>query len=87
MQKWTFLYTNNNQLQRLTSFSNIYQKYKIRISEVIYFSGGSVVKESTWNAGDEGDTGSVPGWGRCPGGGHGNPLQHPFWENPTDRGA
>ena len=32
-------------------------------------------KESTWNAGVTGDTGSIPGWGRVPGGGQGNPLQ------------
>ena len=36
------------------------------------FSGGSDSKESAWNARDPG---SIPGWGRFPGGGHGNPLQ------------
>ena len=41
-------------------------------------------KESTCNAGD---IGSVPGWGRSPGEGHGNPLQYSCWENPMDRGA
>ena len=30
------------------------------------------------NAADTGDTDSVPGWGRSPGGGHGNPLQYSF---------
>ena len=30
---------------------------------------------------------SIPGWGRFPGGGHGNPLQYPCLENPLDRGA
>ena len=30
--------------------------------------------------------GSVPGWGGCPGGGHGDPLQYPGLENPMDRG-
>ena len=34
-----------------------------------------------------GDTGSVPGSGRCPGEGHGNPLQYSCLENPRDRGA
>ena len=33
------------------------------------------------------DTGSIPGLGRSPGGGHGNPLQHSCLENPMDRGA
>ena len=36
--------------------------------------GGSVGKESTCNAGDAGDTGSIPGQEDSPGGGHGNPL-------------
>ena len=39
------------------------------------------------NAGSMKDVGSVPGWGRSPGGGHGNPLQDPSLENPLDRGA
>ena len=30
---------------------------------------------------------SIPGWGRSPGGGHGNPLQYSCLENPMDRGA
>ena len=37
--------------------------------------------------GDSGDTGSIPGSGRSPGEGHGNPLQHSFLGNPMDRGA
>ena len=48
------------------------------------FPGGSVSKESTCNAGD---TGSVSGSGRSSGGGHGNPLQYYYLENPMDRGA
>ena len=47
------------------------------------FSGGSDGKESTCNAGD---LGSIPGLGRSPGGGHGNPLQYSCLENPMDRG-
>ena len=39
------------------------------------------------NAGDIRDTGSVPGSGRSPGEGNGNPLQHSCLGNPTDRGA
>ena len=38
------------------------------------FPGGSVVKNPPANAGDAGDTGSIPGLGRSPEGGHGNPL-------------
>ena len=33
------------------------------------------------------DMGSIPGWGRSPEGGHGNPLQYSCLENPMDRGA
>ena len=41
-------------------------------------------KESACNAGN---AGSIPGSGRSPGGGHGNPLQHSCLENSMDRGA
>ena len=34
-----------------------------------------------------GDVGLIPGSGRSPGGGNGNPLQYSSWENPMDRGA
>ena len=44
-------------------------------------------KESACNLGDAGDTGSIPGSGRSPGGGHGNPLQYSCWDNPMDREA
>ena len=36
---------------------------------------------------NEGDVGSIPGLGRSPGGGRGNPLQYSCLENPMDRGA
>ena len=39
------------------------------------------------NAGDRRDMGSIPGSGRSPGEGHGNPLQYSCLENPMDRGA
>ena len=41
-----------------------------------------VVKNPPANAGDIRDTGSVPGLGRSPEGGHGNPLQYSCLENP-----
>ena len=44
-------------------------------------------EEAACSAGEAEDPGSVPGSGRCPGGGHGNPLQHSCLENPLDRGA
>ena len=46
-----------------------------------------VVKKPSPKAGDVRDMGSIPGSGRCPGGGHGHPLQYSYLENPMDRGA
>ena len=46
-----------------------------------------VVKNPPANAGDNKDAGSIPGFGRCPGEGHGNPLQYSCLEKPMDRGA
>ena len=48
------------------------------------FPGGTSGKESICNAGDAGHLASIPGSGRTPGGGHGNPLQYSFLENPMD---
>ena len=46
-----------------------------------------VVKNLPANAGDIRDVGSIPGWGRSPGGRHGNPFQYSSLENPMDRRA
>ena len=46
-----------------------------------------MVKSLPANAGDIRDAGSIPGWGRSPGGGHSNPLRYPCLENPIARGA
>ena len=51
---------------------------------VLCFPGGSDSKEYMCNAGD---LGLIPGLGRVPGGGRGNPLQYSFLENPMDRGG
>ena len=48
------------------------------------FPGGLEVKASARNAGD---WGSIPGLGRSPGEGNGNPLQYSCLENPMERGA
>ena len=45
------------------------------------------VKNPPANAGDIRDTGSIPGFGRSPGGDHGNTLQYSCLENPMDRRA
>ena len=51
------------------------------------FLGGSAVKNPSANKGDAVDMGLIPGLGRSPGGGNGNPLQYSCLENPMDRGA
>ena len=48
---------------------------------------GPVVKNPPANAGDAGDAGSIPGLGRPPGEGNGNPLQYSCLGNPMDTGA
>ena len=45
------------------------------------------IKETACSAGVTDDVGSIPGLGRSPGGGNGNPLQYSCLENSTDRGA
>ena len=46
-----------------------------------------MVKNPPANTGNSGDAGSIPGLGRSPEGGHGNPLQYSYLGNPMDRGA
>ena len=46
-----------------------------------------MVKNLPANAGDTGDVGLIPGLGRSPGGGNGNPLQYSCLKNAMDRGA
>ena len=58
------------------------QYYLIRASHVT-----PGVKNLPANAGDRRDMGLIPGWGRSPGGGHGNPLQYSYLKNPMDREA
>ena len=51
------------------------------------FPDGSADKESSCIAGDTGDMGLIPGWGRSAGEGNGNPLQYSCLENSMDRRA
>ena len=53
----------------------------------LLFQVALMVKYPPANAGDIRDMGSISELGRSPGGGHGNPLQYSFLENPTDRGS
>ena len=57
------------------------------LSKFLGFPDCSVGKQSACNARNIGDAGSVPGWVRSPGDGHGNPLQYFCQEIPRDRGA
>ena len=59
-------------------------EYSGLISFTIRLPGGSEVKASASN---EGDLGLIPGSGRSPGEGYGNPLQYSCLENPMDGGA
>ena len=56
-------------------------------SEETASPGALVVKNLPANAGDVRHSGSVPGLGRSPGGGHDNPLQYSCLENSMDREA
>ena len=58
------------------------QTYAIHLCDLL--PGGTVVKNLPASAGD---TGSIPGLGRSPGEGNGNPLQYSCLENPMERGA
>ena len=46
-----------------------------------------VIKSPPATEGDVRDMGLIPGSGRFPGKGHGNPIQYSCLENPMDRGA
>ena len=68
------LLCHNNIMYLVAGSFNEYSFLKV-------FLGGSEVKASACNAGDPG---SIPGSGRSPGEGNGNPLQYSCLENPMD---
>ena len=70
--------------QSLTVIDALLLLIRMMISSINGFPGGSVSKESACNVGD---LGSIPGLGRAPGKGNGNPLQCSGLENSMDRGA
>ena len=63
------------------------QYHKLPLALSLSNLGGSVVKNLCVNKGDTGDSGLIPGSGRSPAEGNGNPLQYSCLENPMDRGA
>ena len=76
---------NNLQTIRNKEFSGAEVRDKARRMQG--FPGGSVAQNSPANSYCAGDTGSIPGSGRSPGGGHGDTFQYSCLENPMDRGA
>ena len=80
---WAAVYEvaqSRTRLKRLSSSSSSSSMYH----SLIGFPGGSVVKNPPANAGD---AGLIPGLGRAPGEGNGNPIQYSCLENPMDKGA
>ena len=71
-------------LVHFLGWENTLEKGQATPSGFLDFLGSSDGKESTRNVGVQG---SVPGLGRSPGGGHGNPLQYSCLENLMDRRA
>ena len=57
------------------------------VETILGFQVVLVVKNPPAEARDIRDAGRIPGSGRSPGGGHGNPLQYSCLGNPMDRGA
>ena len=77
---WAAVYgvtQSRTRLKRLSSSSSSVYIYPRWLSS----------KKSVCNAGDAPDSGSIPGLGRSPGAGNGNPLQDSCLENSMDRGA
>ena len=74
------------------SDSLVFQSTNLNITEFqdmyiyISFPGGGSGKEPACQCTKPRDVGSIPGWGRPPGGGHGNPLQYSCLVNPMDGG-
>ena len=66
-------------LRELNQFAQVLQQLTSQVAHL--------VKNLPANTGDLKDTGSIPGWGRSLGGGHGNLLQYSCLENSMDRGA
>ena len=85
------LHVNDNKIKLKLGTEEMYLSiikamYDKTMADIVHksFPGGSDGKESACNAGD---LGSVPGSGRSPGEGNGNPLQYSCLEDSMDRGA
>ena len=71
----------------VNSMSMTYRSFCKEVMTFQGFLGSSAVKNLPPIAGDARDSGLIPGLGRSPGGGRGNPLHYSCLENPIDRGA
>ena len=88
--KLAFLITIDGDLNQLTELV-LSGLLTVKLTSPISFPRVSqvalVVKNPPANAGDLRNVSSIPGWGRYPGGGHGNPFQYSWLESLMDRGA
>ena len=75
-----------SQIQYVTAYFTSLCDVLLKLKPMVLydFPGGSDSKPSVYNVGD---LGSIPGSGRFPGEGNGNPFQYPCLENPMDSGA
>ena len=73
--------------QRLVGLFKKYITQLYAIYRKLGLASSASSKNLPVNAGDIREVGLIPGSGRSPGGGHGNPLQYSCLENPMDRGA
>ena len=71
-------------IYNIVLLSCLQQNYLVIHICVCGFPGGLEVKASACNVGDPG---LIPGWGKSPGEGNGNPLQYSCLENPMERGT
>ena len=83
LKSWWYLHNSVNILKTI----ELYTLNRGHIWYVRGFPGSAVVKNPPVNAGDTRDAGLIPGSGRSPAKGNGNPLQYPCLKNSMDRGA
>ena len=86
--RWSWRGTDLRRLESSVDFSHLHTEVGLgpsfKLFRVSSFPGGSEDKVSACNAGDPG---SIPGLGKSPGEGNGDPFQYSCLENPMDRGA